>query len=497
MVKKILLIALTPAFCTSLVGQPAPKREMRGTWIATVEGIDWPSTASLDAGMQQREMIAILDNVVHNNLNTIAFQIRPTADAFYRSDHEPWSHWLTGTQGLAPEYDPLQFVIEECDKRGIAVHVWINPFRVWASDKNLPSALRKRLYARYDGWLTRYGTTHYFQPADSRSREHIVRVVADIVRKYDIDAVHMDDYFYPYRISGQEFPDESYFRADPRGFTDKEDWRRDNVDRIIQDIHRTIISIKPWVEFGISPFGVWRNASRDPRGSATRGGQTNYDDLYADILKWEERGWIDYTAPQLYWHIGNEAADYQILARWWNNNAHGTPLYIGHALYRVEASSATASWRSFQEIIRQIRLNRTLSNIKGSFLYSAKFLADPALQTALREVYPTRSLWPVNPRVAAIVPETPRRLTLAREGTNVHLSWQPAENNRRFVVYRFAEGEPIDFNNPNAIVCVTAHYGVIFPVVGTEDRYFVTALSPTHHESEAGDFRASGAGAPD
>lgn len=486
--RKTILLSILLFSCGFLSGQ-SPKREMRGTWIATVENIDWPLKGRNDPDQQKEDLVAILDNVVRNNMNCVALQIRPTADAFYQSDHEPWSHWLTGTQGTAPAYDPLQFAIEECDKRGIAVHVWINPYRVWLNDENLSPEMRGTLYERYSGWLAQYGATHYFQPADDRSREHIVNVVADIVRKYDIDAVHMDDYFYPYRIAGQEFPDEAYFRADPRGFTSKDDWRRDNVDRIIRQIGDTIKSVKPWVEFGISPFGVWRNASKDPRGSATRGGQTNYDDLYADILKWEEKGWIDYVSPQLYWHIGYNVADYKILAQWWNDNAYGTPVYIGHALYRVDPRSSTAAWRSNKEIVQQIRLNRTHPHILGSFLYSAKFLAGEQLQAALKQVYSARSIWPENPRIEPILPAPPGHPCLIREEGNLRLEWQPELDNRRFVVYRFPAGREPDFGNPEYIVCITGSSSVILSAQAPgSERYFVSALSLTHHESDPVEF---------
>ena len=487
----VLLLLLTGTLCQA----QSPKREMRGTWIATVANIDWPLTVSADAPKQQREMIAILDDVVRNNMNCVVFQIRPTADAFYNSAHEPWSHWLTGKQGVAPAYDPLEFMINECDKRGIAVHVWINPYRVWLKDDNLHPEMRETLYNRYSGWLTRYGDTHYFHPADDRSREHILNVVTDIVENYDIDAIHMDDYFYPYRIAGQEFPDADYFRKDPRGFTNRDDWRRDNVDRVIRAISEKIRSIKPWVEFGISPFGVWRNASKDPRGSATRAGQTNYDDLYADILKWEQQGWIDYVSPQLYWEIGFAIADYKILAQWWNDNAHGTLTYIGHALYRINPKGSNAAWKTPMEIIRQIRLNRTHSNIQGSLLYSAKFLADPALQNALLEqVYQHRSLWPENPRIERIEPMPPGYPYLFYDGQNVRLGWQPEMDNRRFAVYRFpAEEENPDFDDPAHLVCVTGSRSVVLPADLPEVekfRYYVTALSLTHHESEPVEFHS-------
>ncbi|MDL2230581.1 family 10 glycosylhydrolase, partial [Alistipes sp. OttesenSCG-928-L06] len=465
------------------------KREMRGTWIATVENIDWPARVRENPEQQKRDMCAILDHVARNNMNCVAFQVRPTADALYQSAHEPWSHWLTGVQGKAPDYDPLEFLIEEADRRGIAVHVWINPYRVWLNDENFDPELKRTVYQRYEGWLAQYGKTHYFQPADDRSREHIVKVVADIVANYDIDAIHMDDYFYPYRIAGQEFPDEAYFRRDPRGFTKKDDWRRDNVDRVIHAISDTIRALKPWVEFGISPFGVWRNASRDPRGSATRAGQTNYDDLYADILKWEQQGWIDYVSPQLYWEIGFAVADYKVLAQWWNDNANGTLTYIGHALYRIDPKSSKPAWRTPMEIVRQIQLNRTHPNIQGSFLYSAKFLADETLRSALlKNVYQHRALWPENPRITPIEPASPGMPYRFYDGRNVRITWQPEMDNRRFVVYRFPADTPEpDFDDPANIVCVTGERAVVFPVDSPEElgrwRYFVSALSLTHHES--------------
>ena len=466
---------------------------MRGTWIATVANIDWPLKAGANEAVQKQEMLAILDNVLKNNMNCVAFQIRPTADALYRSAHEPWSHWLTGSRGTAPTYDPLQFIIEECDKRGISVHVWINPYRVWLDEENLSPELKTEIYGKYPGWLTQYGKTHYFHPADERSREHILRVVADIVENYDVDAIHMDDYFYPYRIAGQEFPDGDYFKSDPRGFTNKDDWRRDNVDRVIEAISRTIKTIKPWVEFGISPFGVWRNASKDRRGSATRAGQTNYDDLYADVLKWEQEGWIDYISPQLYWEIGFAVADYKVLAQWWNDNANGTLTYIGHGLYRINPKGANQAWKTPMEIIRQINLNRTHPNIQGSFLYSAKFLADKTLQDALvGNVYQYPSLWPLNPRITPIEPVSPGFPFLLYDGRNIHLSWQPEMENRRFVVYGFPiEEQNPDFNDPANIVCITADRSISIPVEYSERnkfRYYVTALSLTHHESDPVEF---------
>lgn len=470
----------------------SPKREMRGTWIATVANIDWPSSAGINAEQQKKEMLAILDNVTATNMNCVVFQIRPTADAFYRSSHEPWSHWLTGAQGMAPSYDPLEFVIDECDKRGISVHVWINPYRVWLDMANLGEQTRSNLYLKYSDWLVTYGKSMYLHPADQRARNYVSKVVADIVRNYDIDAIHMDDYFYPYRVTGQDFPDDKEYRKDPRGFKNKNDWRRDNVDRIIRQISDTIKQIKPWVEFGISPFGVWRNKTADPKGSATQAGQTNYDDLYADILKWEREGWIDYVAPQLYWQIGFRIADYKILADWWDKNANGTITYIGHASYRIDPNSKIEEWRTPKEIVRQVELNRTHPNIHGSIMYSAKSLGNPLFRQSLTtNVYRQKSIWPENNRIEPIEPMAPGGPYIYTDWTNLYLGWQPEAENRRFIIYRFEQGVEPDFENPENIVAITGKTSIVLPLTEEKEldyRYYVSALSLTHRESNSVEF---------
>jgi len=464
------------------------KREMRGTWIATVANTDWPVPQGTDSETQKKNMVEILDNAVNTNLNTIIFQIRPTADALYNSSFEPWSHWITGEQGMHPGYDPLQFVIDECDKRGLAVHVWINPYRVWLDKANISNAVHSdHPYNKHRNRTLTYGKTVMFNPADKEVREYVCSIVGEIVRNYDIDAVHMDDYFYPYRIAGERFPDDAEFKSDPRGFKNIEDWRRDNVDLIVKQIADTIKSNKPWVEFGISPFGVWRNSSVDPEGSDTRAGQTNYDDLYADILKWEREKWIDYVAPQIYWHIGYKIADYKVIAEWWNKNAYGTPLYTGNALYRIDPKSSTTEWRNGMEIVRQIKLNRSLENIGGAFLYSSKFLADGSLRNLLTEnVFTVKSIVPENDRIKPIDAEKPECPVLNFEYGYVVFNWEPMTNNKRFVIYRFAIDGEDDFDDPSNILMITGGREARYAADADETykyRYAITALSPTHKES--------------
>ena len=350
----------------------------RGAWIATVANIDWPSAEAVgNTEKQKNEMIFLLDSLESLGLNAIILQVRPTADALYLSELEPVSHWLTGTQGSWNEqesYDPLDFTIKEAHERGMEVHVWLNPYRVNLAKTDTSSLAPDHIMRRHPEWFWCYAKQWYFNPGLDETREWICTIVQDIVQRYDIQAIHMDDYFYPYPSGKLQLPDTATFRQHPRGFDNIHDWRRNNVNMAIQDISRTIRECKDSVEFGISPFGVWRNAHVDSTGSATKAGITNYDDLYADIRLWIKEGWIDYVLPQLYWEIGKKVADYEILAHWWANEVRDTrcKLYIGMAPYRLENASAKSAWGQGNEISRQMRLNRTIPEISGECFYSTK-----------------------------------------------------------------------------------------------------------------------------
>lgn len=474
-----------------------PKREMRAAWIATVENIDWPSSPNLTTEQQKAEMITLLDAVSAYNLNTIVFQIRPDADALYYSELEPWSEWLTGKQGNAPNpyYDPLQFTIEEARKRGIDVHVWLNPYRAIQNiDKCKPAP--NHVSNTHPEWMLTYGKKKYFDPGIPEVRNHVAKVVSDIVSRYDIDAIHFDDYFYPYKIAGEEFPDEKSFKKYGAAFQNKDDWRRNNVDLIIQQLHDCIKGIKPSVEFGISPFGVWRNKKNDPNGSDTRAGVANYDDLYADILKWQKEKWIDYVTPQLYWHIGKEVADYAILAKWWAEHSYGCKIYIGQAIYLIDPASKDQSWRSSDEIIRQISLNRSIPNIQGSMLYSAKFLKkDPMSlkENLLQQHFTFPALTPENPLVMPIVPGLPTEAIAKKEGKNLILSWKKQQDNTLFVVYRFKKLQRRKIDKPDKILSVTSYQKLILKEEEgyhpNRYKYVVTSVSPTKTESNPVKFK--------
>lgn len=342
--------------------------EFRGVWVATVENIDWPSKRGLSNQTQKEEFIAILDRHQKNGMNAIIMQVRPSGDAFYPSTLEPWSEYLMGTQGLPPSpfYDPLEFMIHETHKRGMEFHAWINPYRAVFNVKR-SSVAPSHISKIHPEWFLTYGDKKYFNPGLPQVWQHTNRIVRDLVSRYDIDAIHMDDYFYPYRIAGKEFPDEKAYQQNKRGLS-KEDWRRSNCDTIVKQLYATIHQIKPGVQFGISPFGIWRNKSKDPRGSETKGGQTNYDDLYADILLWLEKGWVDYIAPQIYWEHGHPLANYDTIIDWWDQNSYGKNLYIGHGIYKA---GTNAAWRDKNELPYQIKRVRGLKNTSGSAYYSS------------------------------------------------------------------------------------------------------------------------------
>ncbi len=376
--KNILAVCLLISACCGIqktnAQRSSPNFEFRGVWVASVDNIDWPSNKNLTVAEQKAAFLKLLDLHESNGMNAMIVQIRPAADALYPSPFEPWSEFLTGRQGLAPSplYDPLRFMISETHKRGMEFHAWLNPYRAVFNMKN-SSVAPTHITKTHPQWFLVYGDKKngykkFFNPGLPEVMQHTAKVVKDLVSRYDLDGIHMDDYFYPYRIAGREFPDQKTFEQYNRGLK-KEEWRRSNCDSIIRLLHKTIRSVNPHIKFGISPFGIWRNKSQDPMGSDTRGGQTNYDDLYADILLWLEKGWIDYVVPQLYWERGHKLADYDVLLDWWNAHTYDKHMYIGHGIYRA---GSNAAWRNRNEIPQQIQELRKYSNTQGSVYFSSK-----------------------------------------------------------------------------------------------------------------------------
>lgn len=435
------------------------KRQMRGVWIATVANIDWPSSRDSSSSFQKQELILLLDSLSKCGINTVIFQIRPTSDALYRSDIEPWSEWLTGTQGKAPSdslFDPLQVVVEESHKRCMEVHAWINPYRVTNTPKS--KLTPDHIYYKKPYLFKQYGDKIFFDPGQEETADYLLSVLRDIVVRYDIDAFHLDDYFYPYPVGGKDFPDDDTFAKHPNGFTSKADWRRDNVNRIVQRIQQMVKQEKPWVQFGVSPFGVWRNKAKDSRGSDTKAGVTNYDDLYADVLLWAEKGWIDYIAPQLYWEIGKTVADYAVLAPWWRQNIPSScQLYFGLYASGLEVNKPKA-WKTPNELVRQMRFNKDCVNVDGLLFYSTHYLLrnPQGLLDSLKTEFYTNPALTLEMKSSS---EAYSPMNLRIENDSL-LKWDPVvadsgEAVAYYVVYAFADSLDCDFEDPKNILLKT------------------------------------------
>ncbi|ATL26403.1 glycoside hydrolase family 10 protein [Streptomyces formicae] len=348
-------------------------RELRGMWLASVANRDWPSKPGLPAAQQRAELLAYLDSAVNRRLNAVVFQVRPTADALWASPYEPWSEFLTGVQGKDPGWDPLGTAVKEAHRRGLELHAWFNPFRV--ANHTDPSRLVPTHPARvHPDWVIPYGGKLYYNPGLPEVRRFVQDAMLDAVRKYPIDAVHWDDYFYPYPVAGQVFDDDDAFARYGGGFPDRASWRRDNIDRLVREMARRVKKARPRTQFGISPFAVWRNIATDPTGSDTRAGVQTYDDLYADTRGWVEKGWLDYIVPQVYWNIGFAAADYAKLVPWWNDVVRGTGvrLYVGEALYKAGDPAQPAAWQDPAELSRHLTYAEGFHEVRGHVFFSAK-----------------------------------------------------------------------------------------------------------------------------
>ncbi|MFF8270159.1 glycoside hydrolase family 10 protein [Streptomyces sp. NPDC016562] len=352
--------------------------EFRGMWIASVVNVDWPSESGLSASRQRAELLALLDTAVERKLNAVILQVRPAADALWPSKLEPWSQWLTGEQGVDPGWDPLGTAVAQAHARGLELHAWFNPYRV-ANHTDLDRLVSTHPARRNPGWTVEYGGKLYYNPGLPEVRRFVQDAMLDAVSRYPVDAVHWDDYFYPYPVDGEYFDDDEAYEEYGGSFESRADWRRHNTDTLVREMSERLRTVRPAARFGISPFGIWRNADRDPLGSRTQSLAT-YDDLYADTRKWVKEGWIDYIVPQAYWHIGHPTADYAALVPWWARTVAGTDveLYIGEALYRCDADSPTAAWRDPAELSKHLRLARDYPEVRGHAYFSAKQVAaDP------------------------------------------------------------------------------------------------------------------------
>lgn len=480
-----------------------PKREFRGVWVATVLNIDYPEKPTTNSIALQEKWRKLLEKYKKLGLNAVVVQIRSAGEAFYPTELAPWSQFLTGEQGKAPdrEYDPLKKMIELSHEMGFEFHAWFNPYRLTMNLDTI-NLSEKHDYFRHRDWVVKYGTRYYLNPGIPDVRKHLTSVVMEVVKKYDIDAVHFDDYFYPYKVRGEEFPDTAEFRMYGSEFQDIGDWRRSSVDSLILELNTQMKAAKPYLKFGISPFGVWRNVATDPYGSLTRAGIESYDDLYADILKWLREDWIDYVAPQLYWNIGFPPADYELLVDWWSKNKFGKQLYIGHAVYKI-ANNPEPAWLDPNELLRQINLNRHTPEVDGSILFSSKQILKNPLGVAdsIRTFeYAKPALLPVADNLPLETPAAPRLKRVGSEKGEVKLKWKPSRADRNnppshYVVYRF-EGDRVgDLDEAEHISIITPINGNYLSACDCEMEegkyytYVVTAVNRAMEESDPSNAR--------
>lgn len=375
MMRTLSLLLLTCFLVSCSSKKPlAPKHELRGAWIATVVNIDWPKNGKDALEKKKQDYLEILNFYQDLNFNAAIVQVRTAGDAFYPSELSPWSAYLTGEQGAAEEEyaELLQWMIDATHEKGMEFHAWMNPYRA-TFNLDTTSLSKEHDFYRHPEWMIRYGTKYYYNPALPEVQDHLVNITNELVENYNIDAIHFDDYFYPYKIKDEVFRDHKSFEKYRLEGQSLADWRRANVDSLISKLHHGIKSRKPWVQFGISPFGVWRNKSVDPRGSDTRAGQTNYDDLYADPLSWLRNGWIDYLAPQIYWTLDHELASHRTILNWWNTNTSNANLYVGNGAYRA-LTDKDPDWQDKEQLIKQVNLAREAEKVGGNIYFSAKSL---------------------------------------------------------------------------------------------------------------------------
>ncbi|WP_214411722.1 glycoside hydrolase family 10 protein [Sphaerisporangium fuscum] len=421
-------------------------RQMRGMWIASVANINWPSRTGLTPEEQRKEFVSWLDYAASHRLNAVFVQIRPTADAFWPSRFEPWSQYLTGVQGRDPGYDPLAFMVEAAHARGLAFHAWFNPYRV-SMQPDPAKLVPEHPVRRHPEWGVAYGGKLYYNPGLPEVRAFVEDAIMDAVTRYDIDGVHFDDYFYPYPVAGQEFDDAAAYARYGSGFPDRAAWRRNNVDLLIKEMGERIRAARPEVQWGVSPFGIWRNASTDPLGSATSGSQS-YDNQHADTRGWVKKGWLDYIAPQVYWNIGLPVADYAVLAPWWAQvvAGTGTQLWIGQAAYKVGVAGQPAAWQDPAELSRHLTLNRDHPQIGGDIYYSAGDLRADRLGSTTRllaDHYTSPALPPLLPRLAAgAAPRRPVLTRVRRTADGVELDFHATGHAepRLYAIYRLEPG---------------------------------------------------------
>lgn len=471
------------------------KRELRGAWIATIKNIDWPSAPGLSAQEQKSELTKLFKSLHQAGINAVFFQIRTECDALYPSEIEPWSYWLTGKQSIPqkPFYDPLKFAIKLARKNGMEFHAWINPFRVKADTAGYQPDLLHVSFQRKD-WVLQSGKYKFLNPGIPEVRGYVKQIVLDVVNRYDVDGIHFDDYFYPY--SGITNQDSETFQNNNRGFENIADWRRDNVNIFIRDIYENIKKTKPYIKFGISPFGIWKDG--EPQGIK---GFSAYHKIYSDAVYWLQEKIVDYIVPQIYWKTGGDQ-DYRTLANWWAQQPCNRQLFIGHALYKMD--KLIAGWKT-KDITEQIDYNQKNQNINGSIFFRAKdiqqnlnFIADSLKQ----KYYKNPALVPRVTWIDSIAPPLfPFNLRAIPSAAGTFLMWENPEfeNNEDKisynVVYRFGKEKEIDITNGENVLSIISSNESFYidtsGVPGVEYKYVVTGLDRLFNEGDISNTAAA------
>ena len=483
--RRFLLTLLTVVLTFVAAAQELPLREFRGAWLHIV-GNDGLKKMSQDE--VRSWLTGTLDSLQMCGCNAVFFQVRPEADAFYISDLEPWTRYLTGVQGKAPEplWDPLRFMVEQCHSRGMELHAWLNPYRVTLNSAE--SLVSSHIARRNPDIFKKYSGQVYFDPGEPASREHVLKVVRDIVTRYDVDGIHFDDYFYPYPVSGRNFPDDDTFAkyGKVQGFRNKADWRRNNTALLIHETQQAVKEIKPWVRFGVSPFGIHRNYPESPEGSRTNG-LSCYNELYADAPAWAQAGDVDYLAPQLYWKIGHRNADYETIVNWWNDQHLKGHLYIGQSIETFGEPDLKNPKTT--QLARKMELTRELPEVDGNVWWPGWSLADGTLGLADSLAGRYQRAPALIPAYTDIddVPPAPVSDIWALHG---FVRWRvepvedPMQEPHFYIVRRFGMDDPADMLDPLRIVAVTRETS--YETVDDEDGpfyYIVTVVDRCWNES--------------
>ena len=482
---RVFLSLFLIVFMVSAGYSQTSKREFRGAWIQCVNG----QFQGMSKDKMQSTLKYQLDELQKDGVNAIIFQVRPECDALYVSDIEPWSRFLTGRQGTNPGWDPLQWMIDESHKRGMELHAWINPYR--AKTKNTFEMANNHIAIKHPDYVFAYDGQLILNPGMPECRDYICNVVRDIVSRYDVDGLHIDDYFYPYPVKGQKIPDADIYNKNNNGISNINDWRRDNVNVFVKQLGETIHEVKPWVKFGVSPFGIYRNKKNDAQLGSETNGLQNYDDLYADVLMWVNNGWIDYCVPQLYWEIGHKAADYRTLIKWWNKYASNRLLFIGEDIERT-VKNADPDNPKINQMSAKRRLHSEMPNVQGTVLWYAKAAVDNVgnYGMALRNGYwKYPALQPLMPFIDGKSPKKVRSVKAMEIDGKKILFWTAPKGKGwqneavKYVVYRFDASEKVDISKSSNIVAITTD--TFYEIADNEGGvYAVTALDRMSNESK-------------